>query len=279
MPLARTYHPQSWQGSLRLTFTRQGSQTRLTEAFSQAPLKVQRPFASQDGRCKTMLLHTAGGLVGGDRLDYQITLNPGSQVQLTTASAGKIYHSQGSPTVQQVNLQLKAGSYLEWIPRETILFDRANHHQSLRVELEPGALWVGCDLIRWGRTARGEHFSSGSWRSQTEVWRQGQPLWIDRQQLAGGSLALSSSNGLAGYAVMGTWILIGQTLDSDHLGQLRELGHTVLDPAREQWGLTQLSCGILGRYRGPSTQRAWAWMMTLGSQVREYQGRDHQARD
>ncbi|NJM00228.1 MAG: urease accessory protein UreD [Synechococcaceae cyanobacterium SM2_3_2] len=266
MSIAPTHHPQSWQGSLRLSFGRQGSQTRLMEAFSQAPLKVQRPFASQDGRCKTMLLHTAGGLVGGDRLDYHITLHPGSQVQLTTASAGKIYPNQGSPTLQQVDLQLSAGSYLEWIPRETILFEGANHHQSLRVELEPGAVWLGCDLIRWGRTARGEHFGSGSWRSETEVWQQGKPLWIDRQRMVGGSAVLSSPNGLAGYAVMGTWTLIGQALDSDRLRQLRQLGYTLLDPAREQWGLTQLSCGILGRYRGHSTQRAWAWMMALGSQ-------------
>ncbi len=217
-----------------------------------------------------MLLHTAGGMVAGDGLDYQVTLEPRSRVQLTTASAGKIYANQtGSPTLQQVVLRLESGSHLEWYPRETIVFDQAQHQQSLRVELDPGAIWMGMELIRWGRTARGERFKSGSWRSETEVWRGSQPLWIDRQQLQGGSPLLDSPNGLARYPVMGSWVMVGQAISSQTLQRLRTLG-SWLDPSQENWGLTQLEMGILARYRGPSTQRARNWMTALGSKVRPY---------
>ncbi len=217
-----------------------------------------------------MLLHTAGGMVAGDIIDYQITLEPGSRVQVATASAGKIYANKtGSPTVQQVVLSLGSDSYLEWYPRETIVFDKAQHQQTLRVELDPGAIWMGMELIRWGRTARGERFKSGSWRSETEVWRGSQPLWIDRQQLQGGSPLLDSPNGLAGYPVIGSWVMVGQTVSSQTLQLLRNLG-SLLDPAQEQWGLTQLEMGILARYRGPSTQRARNWMTALGSNFTSY---------
>ena len=39
------------------------------------------------------------------------------------------------------------------------------------------------EITRFGRSARGEKFCFGNWRSHTEVWQQGQPLWIDRQWL------------------------------------------------------------------------------------------------
>lgn len=260
----------NWRGSLQLVFGSQGSIPQLKHAYCQAPLKIQRTFVTATGLRQIMLLHTAGGMVAGDVLDYQVTLEPRSRVQLTTASAGKIYANKiGSPTRQQVVLRLGSGSHLEWHPRETIVFDQAQHQQSLRVELDPGAIWMGMELIRWGRTARGERFKSGSWRSETEVWRGSQPLWIDRQQLQGGSPLLDSPNGLASYPVMGSWVMVGQAISSQTLPLLRTLG-SGLDPSQEHWGLTQLEMGILARYRGQSTQRARDWMTALASSFTSY---------
>ena len=43
---------------------------------STAPLRLQRGFRRADGRCELPILHTAGGLVGGDRLSLEVELAP-----------------------------------------------------------------------------------------------------------------------------------------------------------------------------------------------------------
>ena len=46
-----------------------------------------------DGRCELPILHTAGGLVGGDELEIKINLHKGSKSILSTVAAQKIYGS------------------------------------------------------------------------------------------------------------------------------------------------------------------------------------------
>lgn len=82
----------SWQGRLGVCYSRYQGQTcqRLTEV--QAPFKLQRPFYPEGKhRCHGVVLHTAGGLVGGDRLELHATLEPGAEALLTTVAATKIY--------------------------------------------------------------------------------------------------------------------------------------------------------------------------------------------
>ncbi|MFP4412959.1 MAG: urease accessory protein UreD, partial [Coleofasciculus sp.] len=57
-----------WQGSLELVYADDQSKTRLVRDRITSPLKVQRPFYPEgQGVCHTVVLHTAGGIVGGDR--------------------------------------------------------------------------------------------------------------------------------------------------------------------------------------------------------------------
>ena len=61
------------------------------QAAAQAPLKWLRGYADRDGRLQLPLLHTAGGLVGGDRLDLSLELEAGSRALLTSVAAQKVY--------------------------------------------------------------------------------------------------------------------------------------------------------------------------------------------
>ena len=102
---------------------------------------------------------------------------------ITSAAASKIYRSSGLESQQNIDIKLEAGANLEWLPQETIVFDGAIYRQNLRVELAPTARILLWEITRFGRSARGEKFASGEWRSHTEVWQQNSPLWIDRQLL------------------------------------------------------------------------------------------------
>lgn len=266
-----------WQGVARLSYGVEAGRCIPTQTYTRAPLRVQRSlYPEGDALCHTVLVHTAGGLVGGDSLEIEIHAEPSSQVLITTAAASKVYGSDASlPSTQRIDLTLGPETCLEWMPQETIVFNHAHYHQSLRVNLAPGAIWAGWEITRFGRSARGETFDAGQWRSHLEVWQDhqsgGRPLWLDRQHLTGGSQALQSPNGLGGHPVVGSFAVIGYHPDPTQIDALRQLW-----PSQQPGdiGVTRLQTGLLCRYRGPSSQAARRWFVAVWQYLRpHYLGR------
>ncbi|MBD3884385.1 urease accessory protein UreD [Phormidium tenue FACHB-886] len=264
----------SWQGQLSLDFTHQPPKTLLSRSQVQAPLKVQRPFYPEgESVCHTVMLHTAGGIVGGDRLSLDITLHPHAQALLTTATAAKIYRSNGPVAQQTTHLKVASGACLEWLPQETIVFDGAQYRQTLRVELAAEATWLGWEITRMGRTARGEQFTSGTWRSHTEVWQSDQLIWVDPQRIVGGSAMLQSPHGLGGCPVIGSFVFVGRSLCIDLLEKIRTLLvasplEASPPPLPAQIAVTRLPAGLLCRYRGHSTLEARRWFIQIWQLLR-----------
>ncbi len=255
----------AWQGKLKLNYSLSAGITQVVSNFSQAPLRVQKSFyPEQKDTCHSVILHTAGGIVGGDRLDLSIDLGERSQVVITTATAGKVYGSKGLESEQTLNIYLQAGSYLEWLPQEFIIFNGAIYKQKTRIELEPDALWLGWEIVRFGRSARGERFLSGSWRSHTEVWRSGYPLWSDRQWLEGGEAMINSPHGLNGYPVVGTLALVGRQVNFELLQKIQTLTLNY----EGQLGVTKLIEGLTCRYVGHSITEVRHWFIAVWELIR-----------
>ncbi|MCP2731349.1 urease accessory protein UreD [Limnofasciculus baicalensis] len=265
-----------WHGSLELVYAYNQSKTQLIHSQSRSPLKVQRPFYPEgEGICHTAVLHTAGGIVGGDILSQTIHLQPNSQALLTTVAASKIYGSRGRSPVspegqaarQTIDIKVDAGAILEWLPQETIVFNGAVYQQDLRVKLASGASWLGWEITRFGRTARGERFLQGEWRSHTEIWQEGKPLWIDRQWLPGGEEILNSPHGLAGQPIVASLIYIGQPVSSEIITEARNIW---MAKARQgEAGVTQtMGDGLLCRYRGGSTSEVRNWFTEVWQLLR-----------
>jgi len=262
-----------WQGIARLSYALEAGRCIPTQTYTRAPLRVQRPlYPEGEGLCHSVLVHTAGGLVGGDSLAVQLAIAPQAQVLVTTAAASKVYGSPtGALSNQRVDIALAPESCLEWMPQETIVFNQAHYRQQLRVDLAPGAVWAGWEITRFGRSAGGETFEQGQWRSHLEVWQADQPLWLDRQRLVGGSAPLHSLNGLAGHPVVGSFAVVGYRPDPDQVMALRQLW-----PSSQlgEIGVTRLQTGVLCRYRGPSSQAAQRWFVAVWQHLRpHYLGR------
>lgn len=262
-----------WQGLAQLSYAMESGRCVPTQTFTRAPLRVQRPLYPEGvGLCHTVLVHTAGGLVGGDSLLIELTAAPRAQALITTAAASKVYGSANTaPSSQRVDITLAAESCLEWFPQETIVFNQAHYCQRLRVNLAPTAVWAGWEITRFGRSARGETFGQGQWRSRLEVWQADQPLWLDRQHLTGGSAALHSPNGLAGHPVVGSFAVVGHRVEPDSVTALRQLWP---NDQPGDIGVTRLQSGVLCRYRGPSSQAARRWFVAAWQHLRPlYLGR------
>jgi urease accessory protein len=255
-----------WQGHLQLTYRYRQDKTQAIEHRGTAPLKVQRSFYPESAAiCHNTILHTAGGVVGGDRLNIDIDLQARSRAVITTAAAGKIYGSNGAISSEHIVQNIGENACLEWLPQETIIFDGALFDRQLQVNLAATASWLGWEITRLGRTACGERFTHGVWKSATEVYRQGMPIWIDRQLLVGDEW-IDSANSLAGYPIVGTlaWIGVGSLHSTDSTDRL--VSKDLVNSARSLFdgdplkiGVTRLTEGMLCRYRGDSTTEVRRW--------------------
>ena len=255
-----------WAGNLSLSFVAKQGKTMLKRQEALLPLAFQRPLYPEGSDvCHGIILHPPGGVAKDDQLHIHVDLAEGTHVVLTSPGATKIYRSTTNAH-QNVKTTVSNGACLEWLPQETILFDGAYWHQKSLIELDTKGLWLGWDITRFGRSASGERFLRGCWKSTTEVWRGGRPLWVDRQRLDGGSTLLDSPFGLKGNAVTATLAWVGAPVDRD-----------LIDACRSWWqsrdwegdaGVTRLECGLTARYRGPSTANARAWFVAIWDMVR-----------
>lgn len=256
----------SWHGSLNLVYAQRGDATVLVDNHMTSPLKVQRPFYPEGAHvCHSVVLHTAGGMVGGDRTDLNFHLQRQSKALITTAAASKIYRSNGLQARQTIQIKVDKSACLEWLPQETIVFNGAIYRQDLQVELAPQASWISWDITRFGRSARGEKFCTGEWRSHTEVWQQGQPLWIDRQWLPGSEEIINSPHALAGQSIIGSLVWIGQPVEPEIVAKARSLWTT---QHAGQAGVTRLTSGLLCRYRGSDSTEVRNWFKSVWQLLR-----------
>ncbi|MBE9010339.1 urease accessory protein UreD [Pseudanabaenaceae cyanobacterium LEGE 13415] len=264
-PVASDLSPNDWHGILRLDFENRRGVTHLSRNQGQAPLKVQRPFYPEGGGvCHCVIMHTAGGIVGGDRLSFEFRLAPESQALITTPAASKIYRTNGREAVQTIEIEIANGACLEWLPLDAIVFNQASFRQEMKINLAPSAEWIGWEMTRFGRSARGERFIEGNWRSQTEVWQDGKPIWIDRQWLPGSETTFNSPHGLAGCPVVASFVWIGKTVDSEWIEKARSLW----TGTSGEIGVTRLPLGLLCRYRGHSSTEARRWLIAVWGMVR-----------
>ena len=273
-----------WLATATLQFQQRDGRTQFQGGAS-APLKLMRSTTQSSGHCELPLLHTAGGLVGGDQLQLQLDLEAGSRALLTSVAAQKVYgsvhrsrrHPQGAWAEQQLEVRQAANSDLEWLPQELVLYADALYQQQLRVELAPGASFLAMEVVRLGRTAAGENLGEGCWRSSTTIHRLAtatQPeRWelVDRLQLSGD--ALQGEHGMHGQPVFGSLVWAApEALDATALQPLLEQARAARTGLEGSMVCGALEQGLVARYRGPSSQAARFWFCRIWALIRAQRG-------
>ena len=199
-----------WEARLELVFERVGGAHTLVRRRHHGPLRVQRPFHQEpDGACQVIVLHPPGGIVGGDRLCLDVSVGAQARALITTPGATKFYRSADACALQTTTLRVARAGLLEWLPQETLLFDRVRARIETQVELAPGARFLGWEITGLGLPASGRAFEHGACHTRWEVWREGEPLWIDRAHLCGGDERLEAAWGLAGHSVAASLVFVG----------------------------------------------------------------------
>lgn len=245
----------SWKAHLSLRFRRDGSRTIVSERLSDGPLVVQKPLYPEGPEvCHAIVVHPPGGIAGGDELGIEVKSEKDSSALLTTPGAGKWYRSAG-PWAKQ-KLAFEVGGTLEWLPRETIVFDGALAELECEIRLGRGARYIGWEILCLGRTGSGERFASGTIRMDTRVYAGEKLLWFERGGIAGDDALLRSPVGLGGRSVFGTLIATG--VPAELIPECRKTAAAV----------TLLPGLLVARHLGDSTEKAMQCFTALWKVLR-----------
>ncbi|WP_434054622.1 MAG: urease accessory protein UreD [Roseibium sp.] len=165
-------------GTARIRFANVGGRTRLADLYQKGSAKIRLPKV-YDATATAVLINTAGGLTGGDRLSYDIAIDEGAHAIVTSQTAERTYRSNTGSAKVTASLRVGAGAALEWLPQETILFDSSGLTRVLSADLEADARLMMLETIVVGRTAMGETVRSVSFRDRWRIRRNNKLLFAD----------------------------------------------------------------------------------------------------
>jgi urease accessory protein len=174
--------PPLTHGCIFARFEAKGGLTKISDLYESGGLRLKFPRAAE---CEAVLMNTAGGVVGGDILDISLKLGAAAKLVFTTASAERIYRTADKAAEININLELDATSYLEWLPQENILYSGAALRRKLNVALEPSSRLMLCETMVFGRTAMGENVTSGFLNDQWRIRLAGKVHFCESLKLDG----------------------------------------------------------------------------------------------
>ncbi|WP_442579915.1 urease accessory protein UreD [Mesorhizobium sp. ASY16-5R] len=196
--------------------------TRLANLAQEGAAKIRMPRADADP-LEAILINTAGGLTGGDRLGWTAEAGTDASMVVTTQASEKVYRASSGHAEVAVRLSVGESGRIAWLPQETIMFDRAAFSRRLDVDLADGATALIAEATVFGRSAMGETVERGMFRDRWRVSRAGR--LIHAEDFAVGPdvrSALSGRAALGESAAMATVLVVGVDAES-WLDRVREI--------------------------------------------------------
>jgi len=202
------------RGQLKLVLSGSGGDHRIVDIYQRWPIRVLLPMNDNNDSQEIVLLNTAGGLAGGDRLAYDVTVCRGASIAITSQAAEKVYRSLGEPAHVTTKLVVQEGARVAWLPQETIVFDRARFRRHTEVDFHSGAEFLGAESLVLGRTASGEQISDGEIVDGWRIKKDGELVWADELRIVDDAfLHLERRALLSNCRAIATMLFLGPDLD------------------------------------------------------------------
>jgi urease accessory protein len=191
-------------GAARLSCAVVDGRTRLRRLYQDGAAKIRMPAVSADP-LEAVLINTAGGMTGGDRIAWEVDVGAAASASNTPLACEKIYRAASDHAEVRVKLSVGENGRIAWLPQETIVFDQAAFARTLDVELAVGAEALVLEATVFGRLAMGEHVTKGNFHDRWRVRQDGELIHaedfrigpdiaatLDRPAIAGGAVAMAT---------------------------------------------------------------------------------------
>ena len=168
------------------------------ELYQRSPCRVLFPRIDGRDGAEIVFLNIAGGIAGGDRLSYSLSLSGKARATGTTQAAEKVYRAIDRAASVTTRIAASDGAAVEWLPQETILFDGARLDRTTEVSVADGASALALEWLVLGREARGETVRGGEIVDSWRVRIDGRLVFADTFRLDGDIASLAARPALLG---------------------------------------------------------------------------------
>lgn len=197
------------RGVVRVTIRADGSVTRLVENYQSGSAKTRFPRVKDSSPLEVVLVNSAGGVTGGDHLSYSVSAEAGAHGVVATQAAERIYRRSDGVARIETTLSVASGASLDWLPQETILFDRSALTRTLVADVNADARLLAVEAIVLGRTAMGETARSVEIADSWRIRRNGNLVFADGLRLNGDAVAIMAGGATGkGAAAIATLVLV-----------------------------------------------------------------------
>lgn len=201
-------------GSGRIVVTGSEIGTRILEVFQQSPVRILFPRTGDIQEEEAVLINTAGGIAGGDRIEITVTALENASIAVTTQAAERVYRALDQPAHISTTLKVRESSRVAWLPQETIIFNRARFSRETEIELSSEAELLALEWLVFGRAAHGEELLAGHIADSWRVRKDGRLIWADTFRATEEIFPhLHRKALLSGYKAIGTLVYFGPCLD------------------------------------------------------------------
>src|ERR1700731_750234 len=85
------------KGSGRTVLSGSDKGTRIMDVYQRSPIRIMFPRAAGGAIEEAVLINTAGGIAGGDRLESGVTALANASIAVTSQAAEKVYRALNEP--------------------------------------------------------------------------------------------------------------------------------------------------------------------------------------
>ena len=128
--------------------------THIMDIFQRSPIRIMFPRVGGGAIEEAVLINTAGGVAGGDRLECAVTALANASIAVTSQAAEKVYRALSEPARIVTKLKACEAGKLAWLPQETIVFNWGRLSRGTEIDVSSGAELLALEWLVLGRAAQ-----------------------------------------------------------------------------------------------------------------------------
>jgi urease accessory protein len=176
-----------------------------------APVHLSKPHLDE-GILIVNAVNPTAGLLAGDRIDFDISVEPGARMVLTAPSASRAHRTAGAGAVVEQLFRVARDAWLEVWPELFIPQGGCRYRQRTEARVEEGGEMMLIEMIAPGRAASGELFAFAELDWESAFYLAGDLIARERYRLTPASPALDAMRAQFPEAYYASFFVVSERL-------------------------------------------------------------------